>query len=236
MRPFILSIAPYTAASANAIALSQTPAAGGQQAITLNGALVVNGVAILDQPRQVAIVSAGNDTNRVFYIVGTGRKGNSKVEAVRGANAGTAQTVRAFKTVRQILVDGNTAGAITVGTTTVVDTDWAPVDYQTEAFGMSLMLSGVSATVGGSFSVQWTNSRLGWKGYSDDGSSSFAGIFDRFFPDHLVANHDTLVNILPAAADPAVGNIVVPVTAIRLRSNLVFTGGTVRLTAAMTGE
>lgn len=236
MRPQILTIAAYTAAATNNIALAQTPAAGGQQNLVINGALATGGVATLDQPRQVSITFAGADAARRIVVIGTGRKGNDKMETVQGANAGAVQTIRAFKTVRQIIIDANSAGAITVGTTTIVDTDWYPVDYMVSAFAMSLMLSGVSTTVGGLFSVQWTNNRLGWGGSAefDSTKASWASIFDRFFPSIKVANHDTLVNIAPAAADPISSNIVVPVTAIRLRSINVFTGGPVQLSFAQT--
>lgn len=234
MRPQILSIAAYAAAAANNICTAQTPAAGGQQNLNINGALASGGVATLDIPRQVSITLAGADAARVFVVFGTGPNGNDKVEAVQGTNVGTVQTVRAFKTVYRIVVDNNTAGAVTVGTTTVVDTDWHPVNWPAQDFKMSLMLSGVAATTLGSFTVQWTNSRLGWQGYleNDAQRGSWGTIFDRFFPPIKVANHDTIVNIVPANPDPAVSNIVVPVTAIRLRSNAVFTGPAPVLTFA----
>lgn len=230
MRPFTISIAPYAAAAANNIGLVQTPASGSsKQALLLNGALVVNGVAILDQPRQVLFTWAGADAARVVRVEGTGRKGNAKIECVRGANAGTSQTVGAFKTVTAIWIDGNTAGTVSVGTTTIVDSDWYPVDYIVNNFGASLVLEGHAGSATGNFTVQLTNDRFNRSGYPDKQYDNFVGFFELFYPPVKPFNHDTLAAVVPATADPLVGNVASPVTGIRLRSNLVFTTTTEKL-------
>ena len=69
MRPIVVTVGPLAAASANNIALSQTP--GGAGALTLNGSLVVGGVAILDVPRQVRITTTADETAKTFTIKGT---------------------------------------------------------------------------------------------------------------------------------------------------------------------
>jgi hypothetical protein len=231
MRPKILSIAPYAAAVGNSIATAQTPAAGGVQSLALTSTPFTN-----DIPRQVAIASAGNDSARVFVVEGTDRKGNFRSEAVAGPNAGTVQTVKPFKTVTAVLVDANTAGAITVGTTTIVDTDWLPMDAMMNPFLVGLMLDIPAGNAGENVTVQITMSRLSW-GADSNPYSPFQDIvpnkFGRIFPALLSGSHDTLVN--KNAAGSFNGNIVVPVTAIRLRNTTVFTGATIRLGVAQTG-
>lgn len=236
MRPKVLSIAAYAAAAANNVATAQTPAAGGVQALTLNGALVVNGVAILDQPRQVSIASAGNDSARRWVVEGTDYKGRVQLEAVLGGNAVPVQTIHAFKTVTAIFVDGNTTGAVTAGTTTIVDTNWLPVDSLANSFELTMILEIPAGDAGMTVTVQLTTGRLGWKGQSPTpGYSSYAASkFDRLHPSFVIASHDTLV--AKAAAGVTTGNIIVPVTAIRLRNTTVFTGTPITLTVAQTGH
>lgn len=128
MRPVEITLGPMTAADADAIAQSQTPAAGGEQSLTLNGTLVSGGVATLDIARRVAITSAGDDTGRTFTITGTNRHGDTITEAVTGANAASVNTLLDYKTVTEVTVDDDTAGAITVGTSQVASTQWYPLD------------------------------------------------------------------------------------------------------------
>ena len=123
MRPRTLTIGPYATVDPNSIATSQTPAAGGIQELTLDGTFVTAGVATLDFRRQVSIVSVGDDTARIFVITGTDQKGNNLLEAVRGANAGTALSERAFTTVTSIKVDADTAGAAEAGTVIIVSSN-----------------------------------------------------------------------------------------------------------------
>src|SRR4051812_33415348 len=96
-----------TAASTTNICLAQTPLAAGN--LTLNGALVTAGVAILDTQRRVGITSAGNETARTFTIYGTDDAGTVISEAVTGANVGVASSLRDYKRVTRITVDAATA-------------------------------------------------------------------------------------------------------------------------------
>lgn len=111
-----------TAASANAIALSQTPGAAGN--LTINGASASGGVATLDTLRRVIITSVGNDSARTFTVYGTGQSGQTIQESVTGGNATAVSTVNDFLTVTRVAVDAATAGAVTVGTNTVGSTRW----------------------------------------------------------------------------------------------------------------
>lgn len=230
MRPHVLSIAPYGAAVANSIAAAQTPAAGGVQSLTLTSTPVT-----LDVPRQVQLTFAGADSARTFVIEGADEKGNVVIEAIPGANAGTSQTVRQFKTVTSILVDANTAGSVQAGTTTVVDTDWFPLEYNAPSFEVGLILLIPTGTGTPNFTVQATMSRLGWLG--DTNSSPIGNLlaptkFQRSFPNLVIANHDVLAAVTTTGATGTPSNIFSPCTAIRLRSNQVFTTNTVKLAIA----
>src|SRR5262245_48713554 len=115
-----VQIAPANA-SANAIALSQSPAAG---AITLNGALVSGGVATLDVPRRVTVTSGGADTGITFTVTGTGRNGAAQSETITGASGGTATTTQDFKTVTGVTHTGSVATTLTIGTSALASSEW----------------------------------------------------------------------------------------------------------------
>lgn len=121
----VLSMA---AASANAIALSQTPT--GAINLTLNGALVSGGIAVLDIPRRVAITSSGNASNVSFTILGTDRFGNVQMSTITGPNNATVYTNQDFATVTQISQSGTPGAAITAGTNGVASTRWYPGDWR----------------------------------------------------------------------------------------------------------
>jgi hypothetical protein len=125
MRDITVSVGPLVAASANAICLSQTPTAG---ALTLNGSLVVAGVAIMDTPRRVLITTTGNESSRTFTIVGTDANGSPATEIVTGPSISTAQSVLDYKTVTSITISGNAAAALTVGTSGVASSRWVRLD------------------------------------------------------------------------------------------------------------
>lgn len=227
MRPRVLNISPYAAADADFVAVSQTPAAGGIQELTLTGDPVT-----LDFRRQVVIASTANDSGRVFLVTGTDKKGNQKVEAVAGPNTGSVSTVQAFTTVTSVKVDDDTVGAITVGTGTVVSTNWLPVNYLQSDFSLSLVIDVGGATA--DLTVEATTSNIldyqGWDVESVRGQT-VGSEFDRFFPDIHIFDHDTLVNV--TANDE--GNFAFPVRAVRLKSNAVLTVDDVALEVVQSG-
>ncbi len=212
MRQNVLQIDPYAAADADLVAASQTPAAGGEQALTL-----ISPVVTMDTPRQVVFTFAASEVGKSFLVTGTRRDGKQVVEAVAGT-AASATTVKAFATVTEVLIDQDSAGAIEVGTATIVTTSWLPLDYIVTDFKVGLVI-----TIGGAtadLTVELTLSNLlSWKGnfptppHSGDAGSKFG----RINPIVNAIDHDTLVNV---AAD-ASGNIAFPVTALRLKSNVV---------------
>ena len=106
--------ADTTAADADGVCQSQTPAATGEQALTINGALSSGGVATFVAARLITITSAGVDDGRTFTVTGTDVNGNVQTEVIAGP-ATTVTGTLYFRTVTEVLVDDNTAGAITVG-------------------------------------------------------------------------------------------------------------------------
>ena len=150
MQPITVTAGPLAAASANAICLSQTPGAAG--AMTLNGALVVAGVAVMDNSRRVLITAAGNESAKTFTVTGIGANGNTVSEAITGPNATTAQSVLDYKTVTSITISAAAAGAITVGTSGVGGSKWVVFD----AFAPSLISLQCNVTGTINYTVQTT--------------------------------------------------------------------------------
>ena len=106
--------ADTTAADADGVCQSQTPAAGGVQDLTINGALSSGGIATFTAARFITIASASDDSGRTFTVIGTDVNGNAQTETIEGP-ATTVTGTLYFRTVTQVTVDDDTAGAITVG-------------------------------------------------------------------------------------------------------------------------
>ena len=125
MRQISVVIGPLAAASANTIALTQTPNAG---SLILNGASATNGVATLDMARRVLITTAANESANTFTIFGTNWSGIPISETIVGPNVSTAQSILDYLTVTKITVSSNASGAITVGTSGVAASPWIRMD------------------------------------------------------------------------------------------------------------
>ena len=106
--------ADTTAADPDGVCQSQTPAAGGEQNLTINGALSSAGVATFTAARFLTIASAADDSARTFTVTGTGVTGAVQTETIAGP-ATTVTGTLFFRTVTQVTVDDAAAGAITVG-------------------------------------------------------------------------------------------------------------------------
>jgi len=150
MQPISATVGPLAAADADGICLSQTPGAAG--ALTLNGALVSGGVAVLDAARRVLITAAGNESAKTFTITGTSYNGQTQSETVTGPNATTAQSVLDYKTVTSVVISAAAAGAITVGTNGVASSRWMRLDSW--AFAQVGIQVDVSGTI--NYTVQQT--------------------------------------------------------------------------------
>jgi hypothetical protein len=107
--------ADTTAADADGVCQSQTPAAGGSQNLTINGAQASGGVASFTAARFITITSAADETARTFVVTGTDVNGDAQTESITGADTAAATGTKYFRTVTQVSVDDDTAGAITVG-------------------------------------------------------------------------------------------------------------------------
>lgn len=138
MRPKVLTVTPTVDADPNGVSVSQTPASGGVQSLTITGALASGGVATFDIARRVAITSVGDETGRTFTVTGTDRRGTTISEAITGANAGAAESLLDFLTVTAVTTDDDTAGAVEVGTTGTASSGWFVPDKYANEFNVGI--------------------------------------------------------------------------------------------------
>lgn len=150
MQPIVKTVGPLAAASANSIALSQTPAGAG--ALTINGALASDGVATIAVPARITIASAGNDSGKTFIVVGTDHSGNSITETITGPNATSVTSVLTYRTVNSVIISAAAAGAITVGNSQSGSSPAIALDPW--AFPQVAIQCGVTGTV--NYTVQQT--------------------------------------------------------------------------------
>ena len=157
MRPVRIYALPR-ATDADGIATAQTLA--GAEAVSLDGALVVGGVAVITRAdsdsngrpyskigQVVTVTSVGNDSGVVFTIVGKDQDGQSRTYALTGANAGVATATGYWSEVSSITSDGATAADITAGITTLFSTPTIPLDFYLQ-HGVALgVIIGTTATV-----------------------------------------------------------------------------------------
>lgn len=142
-----------TAAAATNICLSQTPGAAGL--LTLNGAAVTAGVAVLDTARRVLLTFGADTSARSFSVVGTSDTGQTVTETVPGG-ATTATTKNDYKTVTAISINGAAPGTVTVGTNTTGSSPWKNVDTWANPFNVNVVCT---LTGTATFSIETTNSR-----------------------------------------------------------------------------
>lgn len=161
MRPVRVTVGPLASASANAIALSQTPSAG---ALTLNGALASGGVATLDTARRVLFTFAADETGHNFVVTGTDWQGVVISETVAGTTAGTVYTAQDYKTVTSITISANATGALTVGTNGVASTPPVVLDvYARSTIALQATVTGtVNYTVQQTLDSPWNIEPENW--------------------------------------------------------------------------
>lgn len=160
-----------TAAVANSIALSQTPAGAGNLTI-------VGTVATLDAARRVLFTPAGAEATNgtIWTVYGTNRTGNPISEIVAGTNNPTpATTLNDFATVTRIAVNKAQVGAVTVGTSGIASSPWFVVNRDISPF-----ILGVAVIVTGTvnFSVEYTY---------DDPNAPFTGVAPTVFTQAAMA-------------------------------------------------
>jgi len=128
MRPIVVTVGPLAGADTNAIAESQTPAAG--VAFTLDGTLVSGGVAVLDTPRRVLVTYGTEAADRTIEITGTNWSGQPIGETVTVADGGpgTVASVLDYATVSSIVSPDAFDAAVEVGTNGVAASPWVRLD------------------------------------------------------------------------------------------------------------
>ena len=105
------------ALSATAVAAAQAVAVAGN--LTINGASASAGIATLDFPRCVSIISTGADTTQTATVFGTDAYGISMSEAIAFNGTNTVSGQKAFKTVTRVAISAALAGNASVGSTDI---------------------------------------------------------------------------------------------------------------------
>ena len=103
------------AAAIDADGISVAASVGNNANLVLGGALTSGGAVTFDEPCNITILSAGDDSGDTFTVTGTDVNGDAQTEEITGANAGTATGSKYFKTVSQIATDGASAGNVSAG-------------------------------------------------------------------------------------------------------------------------
>ena len=104
-----------TAAAADPNGISVAASVGNNAALVIGGALASGGSVTFDSPRNITILSAGNDSGISFNAVGTDETGSAVSESITGANADTATGAQIFTTITSITAVGNPAGDVSAG-------------------------------------------------------------------------------------------------------------------------
>lgn len=178
MRPARIYMLPR-ALDADGIATAQTLA--GAEAVSLDGALVVDGVAVIHQTgtdsagrayslhgQVVTVASVGNDSGITFTIVGKDQDRQDRTYVLTGANAGTATATGYWSEVSSVTSSGATAADITVGITTASSSPTVVLDhYSASGIALGVILGG-TATYTVQHTFQDTSAQVWKDGYSWD--------------------------------------------------------------------
>lgn len=138
MRPIVITTTALTN-DPNGIAEDQTTS--GAADLVLDGALVVNGVAILPEAQIVGIEGAGDNTGIDFTVTGTDADGKTISETIDGLSNDTAVTTAHFKTITLVSADGAVTGNVEIGcasanggVTKSIPTNWVQNPYTQSLF------------------------------------------------------------------------------------------------------
>jgi hypothetical protein len=107
-----------TAATADPNGISVAASISGAANLTIGGALASGGSVTMDCPRNVTILSAGDDSGITFTVTGTDESGTAITEVITGADTDTATGSSFFQTVTQIATSGSSAGNVSAGSGT----------------------------------------------------------------------------------------------------------------------
>lgn len=140
----------------NGICESQTPAAGGVQSLSLDGALVTGGVAVIAAAQIITATWAGADVARTLTVTFVNVDGNTETGTIAGGSSTTTTSTFFAKSISSITIDDDTAGALEVGVVAADgSTSKSIVDnWKQSPFNMSLFVEEV--VDGGTISAQYT--------------------------------------------------------------------------------
>lgn len=125
--------------------ISEAAAVGNNANLVIGGALADGGAVIFDQPRNITILSAADDSGISFTVTGTSETGAAQTESIGGADSGTATGSKFFATLSQITAVGDPAGDASAGSGTSIA---API-YQgrMRLRGLYIVNSGTAGTI-----------------------------------------------------------------------------------------
>ena len=150
MRPISFTRSQPTANIASIVTAQSLSVSG---AITLNGALVSNGVATLTVPAVLVAYSQASSTIN-FVVTGTGPAGQSQVETLAVTASGNLTGSLSFATVTNITSSAAAPSTISIGNGVPGYTAWLPLDIYTPN-----QVTNISAKTSGTvnYSVEYTN-------------------------------------------------------------------------------
>lgn len=115
----------------------------------------------LDIPRPITIVSAADESDNLFHIVGTGPKGGQIRETIAGVNAGTAESRYSYASITSVTPKIAGSGNVSLGIATLVPTPWHPVDPRSGEYTVNVLVTGTLVT---GYNIQGYHGRLGHGG------------------------------------------------------------------------
>jgi len=150
MRPISFTRSQPTANIASIVTAQSLSVSG---AITLDGALVSNGVATLTVPAVLIAYSQASSTIN-FVVTGTGPAGQSQTETLAVTASGNLTGSLSFATVTAITSSAAAASTISIGNGVPGYTSWLPLDIYTPN-----QVTNISAKTSGTvnYSVEYTN-------------------------------------------------------------------------------
>jgi hypothetical protein len=108
------------AATADPDGISTAAAVGNNASLVIGGALASGGAVTFDEPRNITILSAADDSGISFTATGTDETGSAVTESITGADTGTATGSTFFTTISSIAAVGNPAGNVSAGSGTSI--------------------------------------------------------------------------------------------------------------------
>ena len=180
MRKRSITAAATDATDADGVSVSQTPAAGGAQNLTITGALAAGGVATFASGQFLTITAVGDETARTFTVTGTDADGTAITEAITGPNATIGSGAVYFKTITQIQIDADTDnGAVTCGVLKTNGGVSPTMEVKVGQFGVDWAESLFTDIGAGTYTVEMTAEELNdshANGYSN--SANWVAITD----------------------------------------------------------